>query len=103
MAVNVTDAVAAYSNAGKVSLGSGLAARDGASGGGFADLLRQTGDGAVDSLRKGEETSLKGIAGKADLAEVAAAVSNAEVTLKTVVAVRDRVIQAYQDIIKMTI
>jgi flagellar hook-basal body complex protein FliE len=34
---------------------------------------------------------------------VVAAVTNAEVTLQTVLAVRDRVIQAYQDIIRMPI
>lgn len=102
-ASTIADAVTAYANAAKVSLGSGLAARDGAQGGGFADLVRQAADGFVDSLRKGEATSLKGVAGKADIADVAAAVANAEVALKTVVAVRDRVIQAYQDIIKMPI
>ena len=41
--------------------------------------------------------------GKADIAQVAAAVANADSTLQTIVAVRDRVISAYQDIIKMAI
>ena len=38
-----------------------------------------------------------------DVSQVVMAVTNAEVTLETVVAVRDRVIQAYQDILKMPI
>jgi flagellar hook-basal body complex protein FliE len=43
------------------------------------------------------------IAGKADLTEVVTAVTNAEITLKTVLAIRDRVIQAYQEIARMPI
>ena len=43
------------------------------------------------------------VAGKADLTDVVTAVSEAETALNTVVAIRDRVISAYQDIIKMPI
>ena len=46
---------------------------------------------------------MAGIAKQAELADVITAVSNAEVTLQTVVAIRDRVIQAYQDIMRMPI
>ena len=42
-------------------------------------------------------------AGKADVNEVITAVSEAELTLQTVVALRDRVIQAYQEILRMPI
>ena len=41
--------------------------------------------------------------GKVDLSDLVTAVSSAELTLNTVVAVRDRVINAYNDIIKMPI
>ena len=47
--------------------------------------------------------SAKGIAGTADLREVVTAVTNAEVTLQTAIAIRDRVIRAYQDITSMPI
>ena len=96
-------AAAAYSNAGRVA-GAGLSARDGAQdGAGFGDLLRKAAESAVETLKQGEQVSLQGVAGKADIAQVAAAVANADATLQTIVAVRDRVIAAYQDIIKMTI
>ena len=96
-------AAAAYSNASRIA-GAGLGARDGApDGAGFGDLLRKAAESAVDSLKQGEQASLQGVAGKADMAQVAAAVANADATLQTIVAVRDRVIAAYQDIIKMTI
>jgi len=95
-------AAAAYANAGKIA-GAGLGARDGAQDGGFGELLRQAAESAVDTLKQGEQVSLQGVTGKADIAQVAAAVANADATLQTIVAVRDRVIAAYQDIIKMTI
>jgi flagellar hook-basal body complex protein FliE len=48
-------------------------------------------------------TSTKSIANEAELHDLITSVSNAELTLNTVVAVRDRMISAYQDIIKMAI
>ncbi|MGE5200770.1 MAG: flagellar hook-basal body complex protein FliE [Acidobacteriota bacterium] len=101
MAEPIAAAIAAYANAGRIAAAPGIAARDG--GGGFGDLVRQAAESAVGSVKQGEQTSLAGVMGKADIAQVAAAVANAETTLETVVAVRDRVIQAYQDIIKMPI
>lgn len=50
-----------------------------------------------------EATSTEAIADKAELHELVTAVSNAELTLNTVVALRDRIISAYQDLIKMPI
>jgi len=97
-----TAAAAAYANAGKIA-SAGLGARDGAQDGGFGDLVRKAAEGAVDTLKQGEQVSLQGVMGKADIAQVAAAVANADATLQTIVAVRDRVISAYQDIIKMAI
>jgi flagellar hook-basal body complex protein FliE len=94
-------AAAAYANAGKIA-GAGLTSRDGSQDG-FGDLVRKAAESAVDSLKQGEQASLQGVMGKADIAQVAAAVANADATLQTIVAVRDRVIAAYQDIIKMTI
>jgi len=45
----------------------------------------------------------KALAGKADITQVVTAVNDAETALSTVVAIRDRAITAYQDIIKMAI
>jgi flagellar hook-basal body complex protein FliE len=96
----LSTAVAAYAQAAKTA-GLGIAARD--EGGGFADLLKQASEGAVGVLKQGEAASLKAVTGKADISEVVTAVTNAEVALQTVTAVRDRVIQAYQDILRMPI
>jgi flagellar hook-basal body complex protein FliE len=96
----LSTAVAAYAQAAKTA-GPGIAARD--EGGGFADLLKQASEGAVGVLKQGEAARLKAVTGKADISEVVTAVTNAEVALQTVTAVRDRVIQAYQDILRMPI
>jgi flagellar hook-basal body complex protein FliE len=54
-------------------------------------------------MAQGEQASLQAATGKADLAQVTEAVNNAEVAMQTVVAIRDRVISAYQDIMRMPI
>ena len=80
----------------------GLEPRD-ASGGGFADVLRGAVNDGVETLNRAEQVSRAAAAGKADVNEVITAVSEAELTLQTVVALRDRVIQAYQEILRMPI
>jgi len=72
-------------------------------GGGFQSLVQEAAQGTVGALKAGEQATLNAVAGKADLSQVVTAVSNAEVTLQAAVAVRDRVIQAYLDIIRMPI
>ena len=50
-----------------------------------------------------EQMSVQGLMGQADLAQVATSVSEAEVTLQTVVAIRDKVVEAYKEILRMPI
>ncbi|HUZ72585.1 MAG TPA: flagellar hook-basal body complex protein FliE [Stellaceae bacterium] len=100
--VNVMDAVNAYANAGRMAEAGGTGASSGA-GSSFGDLVRNAANGVVDTIAKGEQASLQAAAGKADLTQVTEAVSNAQVAVQTVVAVRDRVVQAYQDIMRMPI
>lgn len=65
----------------------------------IGDSLQQARDGGYRS----EGVSSKAIANEAELHDLVTSVANAELTLNTVVAIRDRVISAYQDIIKMPI
>ena len=58
---------------------------------------------AANTMRIGETAAAQGAAGKGDIVQVVNAVTAAELTLETVVAVRDRVISAYQDIMRMPI
>lgn len=98
MAVNPATAVNAYANATRMA--QGAAPKGGAD---FGELLKKAAGDFVGTLDKGEQTSMQAVTGKADLTAVTEAVTNAETALQTVVAVRDRVIAAYQDIIKMPI
>jgi flagellar hook-basal body complex protein FliE len=69
----------------------------------FAKLVQSSLGDMAKATAASEAQALKAVTGKADITEIVAAVSNAEMALETVVAVRDRVISAYQDIIKMPI
>lgn len=73
------------------------------SAGGFGEMLGEALQSTLDAQKTAEATSAKAVAGKADITDVVTAVTSAEVALDTVVAVRDRVISAYQEIIRMPI
>lgn len=69
----------------------------------FSSLMKGVIQSAVDANKNAEQMSMKAIAGKADLNDVVLAVNAAELTLDTVVSVRDKVVTAYNEIIKMPI
>ncbi|GAB4523291.1 MAG: flagellar hook-basal body complex protein FliE [Parvularculaceae bacterium] len=69
----------------------------------FADMVKDAIGDAKETMAVGEATSIAGIKGEAELVDVVSAIASAEVTLETVVAVRDRVISAYQEIMRMPI
>lgn len=69
----------------------------------FAQMLSSVIEQASSSLKTAEATQLQAISGKVELTDLVTAVSDAELSLSTVVAVRDRVIGAYNDIIRMAI
>jgi flagellar hook-basal body complex protein FliE len=96
-------AITAYNNAARSLGGGDSAAESSNEGGDFASLLKTGAKAAIEAGKKSEELSKQAIAGKADVRDVVAAVNNAELTLQTVVAVRDKVINAYSDILKMPI
>jgi flagellar hook-basal body complex protein FliE len=102
MKADIANAISAYNDAAKRLGAPGLAAPD-AQGPSFAELLKDTAQDSIEIGKTSEQQSMAGLAKQAELADVITAVSNAEVTLQTVVAVRDRVIQAYQDIMRMPI
>jgi flagellar hook-basal body complex protein FliE len=72
-------------------------------GNSFVGMVSDSLKSAVQTGREAEELSLKQISGEADLKDVVTAVANAEHTLETVVAVRDKVLSAYQEILRMPI
>ncbi len=84
-------------------LGAGTLSEPGRSGTSFAEVLSRVAEDAVAAVDKGEKASLKSLSGGVELIDIVTAVSNAEITLQTVVALRDKVVQAYQEIIRMSV
>ena len=69
----------------------------------FQSMVTNALNSAVDLNKNAEAVTMQGIAGKADIQDVVLAVSNAEMALETVVAVRDTAIKAYKEIMQMTV
>ncbi len=72
-------------------------------GNSFGDILKTTAQSTIETLRAGEAASAKAVSGEASLPEVVQAVTASEVTLQTVVAIRDRLVTAYQEIMRMPV
>lgn len=104
-AVTPWQAARAYAGVDRGLAGTG-AARDAdpatAAAGFGATLARALGD-VVQSGQTAEAKAAQAISGKGSITDVVTAVSKAELALQTTVAVRDRVVQAYQDIMRMPI
>jgi len=74
-----------------------------ASSGGFAETLGRALQGIVGAGRDADAQALQAISGGGNLTKVATTVSKAELALQSAVAIRDKVVQAYQDIMRMPI
>ena len=72
-------------------------------GGNFSDFLSGALKDSINTMRQGEHAASQQVQGKANLVDVVQSVNAAELTLDTVVAVRDKVVQAYQSIMNMPI
>ena len=69
----------------------------------FSGMVKDSLDNAIETGKRAEQLSMAELAGEANIMDVVTAVANAEHTLDTVVAVRDKVLQAYQEILRMPI
>jgi flagellar hook-basal body complex protein FliE len=67
----------------------------------FYELINQSLSNAVDTGYNAEKVSTLALLGKADLTQLVTAVNDAEQALNTVVAIRDKIISAYQQISQM--
>lgn len=113
MAVDFNSATSAYNSVAKMftpssggrdtasALGSPVLGR--MEGPSFADMVKNGIQTTINAGREGEALSKLAIEGKADLRDVVMAVNNAEATLQTVLAVRDKVVNAYETILRMPI
>jgi flagellar hook-basal body complex protein FliE len=69
----------------------------------FAHMVKDGVTGVLDKGQVAETTATQMVAGKADVVDVVTAVAETEVALETMVSVRDRVISAYEEIMRMPI
>ena len=72
-------------------------------GGGFGDILKSAMSDVMKSTKTAETQIAAQLQGKAQLIDVVTAVSSAEQSLSTVMAIRDQVIGAYQEVMRMPI
>ena len=69
----------------------------------FGDVLKNAVGGVLDAGRKSDAQTVAMASGKANVMDVVTAVAETDVAVSTLVSVRDKVIAAYEDIMKMTI
>jgi len=113
MNIKAMDAANAYANVlktqgtgvgtDKVGSISEIGATRGEGAGSFSEVLKSAITDTSDAVSVSANTGIEALNKQADLVDVVTSVQNAEMVLETVVAVRDKVIAAYQDIIKMPI
>ncbi|HEX9703431.1 MAG TPA: flagellar hook-basal body complex protein FliE [Rhodospirillales bacterium] len=96
---SITNAINAYNQTARG--GKPTETKPQAAGGDFADLVKGAIEEAKKIGQKSEKLSIAGVADRADINQVVTAVAEAEVALQTVVAIRDKVIDAYKEIIRM--
>jgi flagellar hook-basal body complex protein FliE len=72
-------------------------------GAGFGEALGRAVQGAIGQGRAADAASTAALTGQGGVTEMVLAVSRAELALQTATAVRDRVVSAYQDVMRMPI
>ena len=70
---------------------------------GPGEALRGATQDFVQTLRQGEEAALQSIAGKADPHALVQALAQTELAVETAVTVRNKVVEAYQEILRMPV
>src|SRR6201988_476502 len=97
-----TIAANAYANLARI-LESGAGKGSDSTGPSFAALLKDAVGSGAEVGRKADAQTVSMAQGKANVMDVVTAVAETDVAVSTLVSVRDRVIAAYEDIMKMPI
>jgi flagellar hook-basal body complex protein FliE len=99
-----TIAANAYANLAKMMEAGGAAGKPSEGGGpSFGAILKDALGSVMEAGRKSDAQSVAMASGKANVMDVVTAVAETDVAVSTLVSVRDRVIQSYEDIMKMPI
>ena len=101
-----TVAANAYANLARI-LDTGGTSKGSETGGGggpsFGALLKDAIGSVLEAGKKSDAQTVAMASGKANVMDVVTAVAETDVAVSTLVSVRDRVIQSYEDIMKMPI
>ena len=107
MSIPFNAVASAYSNASKLigdsAKSSPGAAGKGAQGTDFGKILSDQLQGVMDAGKKSDQMSLDMVNGKANVVDVVTAISQTQLAMESMVAVRDKVISAYEEIMRMPI
>ena len=100
-----TAAANAYANLARLleNTGAGKSSDSDSTGPSFASVLKDAVGSVMEAGRKSDAQTVAMASGKANVMDVVTAVAETDVAVSTLVSVRDRVIQSYEDIMKMTI
>jgi len=83
------------------SQGLGPATGEADAAGSFSSVLRDVAADAVNTARASEQTAAAGLRGELDTQAVVEATLQLETTLSVAVSMRDKFVQAYQEILRM--
>ncbi len=107
MSITFNAATSAYGQAQKLisDVGNGTAdtklADEGKSG--FGELVAQNVQGVMDLGKVSDQASLDLVNGNANIVDVVTAIAETEIAIESMVTIRDRVIKAYEEIMRMPI
>ena len=106
MAIDSNIVVQSYGAARRIGLAHGQQTLDEAvrqGGLSFSEALSEAARMMEATLRQGEAAASAAVAGKGDVQDLVEALSATELALETAVTVRDRVVEAYQEILRMPV
>lgn len=69
----------------------------------FSDMVGQAGADMIHNIRTAEAKAQEGLSGRADTQQVVEATLQLDSTVKVAVAVRDKLVEAYQEIMRMPV
>jgi flagellar hook-basal body complex protein FliE len=100
-----TVAASAYASLAKMMDSGASAAGKASEGGGpsFSSVLKDALGSVMEAGRNSDAQTVAMASGKANVMDVVTAVADTDVAVSTLVSVRDRVIQSYEDIMRMPI
>ncbi len=101
--IPVDKAINAYSSVANSFAQQGASSGEATTGPSFGDFLSSAVESAIDTGHTAENVSAKALVHQASANDVVMAMTNFDVTMQEVTKIRDQVVSAYEDIIKMPI